>query len=95
MLNQKKHSRKTIIKISKEIISFDERVILKFLQENSDYFYLIKKAQFQRMITNIADLTKLMLILVQVVNFKKNYLIPDMNSIKEWVSNSPKWLRRC
>ena len=63
MFNQKKYSKikNIILKISKQYKFLRKNNITKLCKQNSDVLYLVKKAQFSRMIANekIKDLTNL------------------------------------
>tara|TARA_Y100000589_G_C26620719_1_gene414044 strand:+ start:69 stop:374 length:306 start_codon:yes stop_codon:yes gene_type:complete len=100
MFNQKKYSeiKNIILKISKnERVSFDERIILQgYINKHSDILHLAKKAQCVRRLQNetIENLTKFMADLGLDGTLQEEHFNPHIDSIEEWFTNAPSWLRR-
>ena len=100
MFNQKEYSeiKNIIFKISKnERVTLEERLILQgYVNKHSDILNLLKKAQCSRRFDNknIENLTKFMADLGLDGTFKEEHFNPKLNSIEEWFTNAPPWLRR-
>ena len=100
MFNQKEYSKikNIVLKISRnESISLDERLILQgYVNQNSDILHLLRKAQCSRRLNNenIENLTKFIADLGLDGTFREEHFNPEINSIEEWFTNAPSWLRR-
>ena len=100
MFNQKEYSeiKNIILKISKnESVSFDERIILQgYVNKHSDILHLVKRAQCSRRFKNenIENLTKFMADLGLDGTFQEEHFNPHIETIGEWFTNAPTWLRR-
>ena len=100
MFNQKESSeiKNIILKISKNgNVSIDERIKLQgYVNKHSDILNLFKKAQCSRRFENenIENLTKFMADLGLEGTFKEEHFNPNIDSIAEWFTNAPLWLRR-
>jgi len=100
MFNQKDYSeiKNIILKISNnKSVSFDERIILQgYINKHSDILNLVKKAQCSRRLdnNNIENLTRFLADLGLDGTFQEEHFNPHIDSIEEWFTNAPKWLRR-
>ena len=100
MLNQKEYKeiKNIILKISKnKSVSINERILLQsFVNKHSDILHLLKKAQCSRRLENenMEDLTKFMADLALDGTFQEEDFNPQQETIAEWFTNAPTWLRR-
>ena len=100
MFNQQEYLeiKNIILKISKdESVSFYERKKLQdYVNKHSDILHLLKKAQSKRRFKNknIEELTKFMADLGLDGTFQEEHFNPHKDSIEEWFTNAPTWLRR-
>ena len=100
IFNQKEYSeiKNIILKISKnESVSFNERKILQgYVNNHSDILHLVKKAQCSRRLKNvkIEDLTKFLADLGLEGTFQEEHFNPNIDTIEEFFTNAPRWLRR-
>tara|TARA_Y100000589_G_scaffold163404_1_gene155276 strand:- start:1051 stop:1356 length:306 start_codon:yes stop_codon:yes gene_type:complete len=100
MFNQSEYSeiKNIILKISKnQSVSLNERMTLQgYINKHSEIQNLFKKAQCSRRFNNrnIEDLTKFMADLGLNGTFQEEHFNPQKNSIEEWFTNAPPWLKR-
>ena len=100
MFNQKTYLQinNIIFKISNgDTVTLQERLIVKRIANNNpEILHKLKKAQCNRRLNNnkSEDLTNFMGALALDGTFKNEHFNPELETIGEWFSNAPKWLRR-
>ena len=100
MFNQKEYSiiKDILFKISEgDSVTIKERLFLEHHASNSsEVFQLLNKAQCKRRLPEITkkDLTNFMGSLGLNGTFDNEHYNPNVETIDEWFTNAPNWLRR-